>query len=68
MVAIGGSPPLTITQDSQGNFVALVTITNEGNVTVASVQVTTTGTTLGQVSLLFAPPPVATWRLGTAPW
>src|SRR5208283_3443092 len=58
MVTIGGAPPLTLTQDSQGNFVAFVTITNGGNVTVTSVQVTTTGTTLDPASLLSAPPPV----------
>ncbi len=58
MITIGGSPPASLTKDSQGNFVALVTITNTGNVTVTSAQVTTTGTTLGSASLLSAPPPI----------
>jgi len=43
-VTFGGSPQMPFSRDSNGNYVALVTITNNGNVTVNSAQVTTAGT------------------------
>ena len=57
-VTISGSPQQPLTKNSSGDFVALVTITNTGNVTITSAQVTIAGTTLGSASLLAAPPPI----------
>jgi hypothetical protein len=53
-----------VTRDSQGNFVALVAITNAGNVIIPAVQVTIAGTALGWVELLSAPPLVTNLASG----
>jgi len=58
-VIIGGSPKQPLTQNGAGDYVAQVTVTNSGNVTISSVQVTIAGTTLGSGSLLSAPAVVA---------
>jgi hypothetical protein len=58
VVTITGSAQQPLTKDSQGNFVALVTITNNGSLTVAPVQVIIAGTTLGSAALLSAPAPL----------
>jgi large repetitive protein len=55
MVTISGSPQEPLTQDGSGDYVAVVTITNTGNVTIGSLQVAITGSTLGSGSLLSAP-------------
>jgi hypothetical protein len=55
---ISGSRPPPLTRDGQGNFVALVAVTNAGNVTITSAQVTTAGTSLGAAALLSPPPPI----------
>jgi large repetitive protein len=55
MVTISGSPQEPLTQNGSGDYVAVVTITNTGNVTIDSLQVTIAGTTLGSGSLLSAP-------------
>jgi hypothetical protein len=66
IVTITGSPQLPLTKNSAGNFVALVTITNSGNVTVNSTQVTVSGTTLGSSALLAPPPPVTNLAPGAS--
>lgn len=53
VVTFSGSPQQPLTTDSSGNFIAQITITNTGNITVSSVQVTSA--TLGAGSLLSAP-------------
>lgn len=58
VVTITGSPQQPITTNSKGDYVVLVTITNSGDVTIASAQVTAAGTALGSASLLSAPPAV----------
>jgi len=58
IATIRGSLPPPLTKDSSGNFVAMVTVTNRGNVTISSAQVTLAGTTLGSMPLLATPPPV----------
>ena len=58
VVAIGASLQQGLTKDSAGNFVVRIAITNNGNVPIASVQVTMAGTTLGQASLLSVPAPL----------
>lgn len=55
IVTIAGSPQEPLTQDGSGDYVAVVTITNTGNVTISSLQVTVSGTTLGSGSLIAAP-------------
>src|SRR5215831_2172769 len=55
VVTISGSPQEPLTQNGSGDYVAVVTITNTGNVTINSMQVTIAGTALGSGSLLFAP-------------
>jgi hypothetical protein len=55
MVTISGSPQQPLTQNGSGDYVAVVTVTNTGNVTINSLQVTTAGTTLGSGSPLSAP-------------
>ena len=55
-VSISGSPQQPLSTNASGNFVANVTITNTGNVTVSSMQVT--GATLGAGSLLSTPPAI----------
>ncbi len=57
-VTITGFPRQPLTKDNNGDFVALVTITNAGNITLDSVQVTIAGTALGSAPLLAAPPAV----------
>jgi pimeloyl-ACP methyl ester carboxylesterase len=47
VVNLGGSPQMPLTKDSNGNWVATVTVTNKGNVSVDSAQVKAAGTTLG---------------------
>ena len=48
-VTFSGSPQQPLTTDGNGNFVAQVTITNTGNITVSSVEVASA--TLGSGSL-----------------
>ena len=66
IVAISGSPQQPLTLNSSGDLVAFVTITNTGNITIASAQVTIAGTTLGSASLLAAPPPVTNLAPGAS--
>ena len=58
-VTITGSPQPPLTKDGQGNFVAQLTITNTGNVTITTVQVTVAGTKLGSGSTISAPAPIS---------
>ena len=53
IVAITGSPQQPLNQN--GDYVAQVTITNSGNITITSLQVTKAGTILGSGSVLSAP-------------
>jgi len=55
-VVIAGSPQQPLTKDAHGNFVANVTITNHGNVLIASAQIT--AATLGSASALSFPGPI----------
>jgi len=66
VVTIGGSPQQPLTKNGSGNFVVRVTITNTGNVTIASAQVTTAGTTLGAAPLLVVPPAVTNLAPGAS--
>lgn len=66
VVTISGSPQEPLTQDTSSNYVAVVTITNTGNVTVDSMQVTITGTTLGSGSLLSEPAAVTNLAPGAS--
>lgn len=65
-VSISGSPQQPLTKKSSGDFVALVTITNNGNVIIASVQVTTAGTKLGSTPPVSAPVPVTNLAPGAS--
>lgn len=65
-VVIGGSPQEPLTRDGQGNYIAQVTITNNGNIRIDSAQVTVAGTTLGSGSLLSPPPPVTNLEPGAS--
>jgi hypothetical protein len=64
VVTVSGSPQQPLTTDSSGNFVAQVTITNTGNVTVSSIQVTSA--TLGSGSLLSAPAAITNLAAGSS--
>ncbi len=64
MVTISGSPQEPLTQNGSGDYVAVVTITNTGNLTISSLQVTIAGTTLGSGSLLSAPAAVTNLAAG----
>jgi len=66
VVTISGSPQEPLTQDVSSNYVAVVTITNTGNVSVDSLQVTIAGTTLGTGSLLSAPATVTNLAPGAS--
>ncbi|HLV85893.1 MAG TPA: Ig-like domain-containing protein [Candidatus Sulfotelmatobacter sp.] len=66
VVTVSGSPQQPLTQDGSGNFVAVVTITNTGNVTVDSLQVMIAGTTLGSGSLISAPAAVTNLAPGAS--
>lgn len=65
-VTITGSPQQPLTQDGSGNYVAVVTISNTGNVTISSLQVTVAGTVLGSGSLISAPTAVANLAPGAS--
>ena len=57
---------MPVTQNNRGNLVALLTITNNGNIALDSLQVTIAGTTLGSSGLLLAPPPVTNLSPGAS--
>lgn len=65
-VTIAGSPQQPLTQDGSDNYVAVVTITNTGDVTISSLQVTIVGTTLGSGSLISAPSAVTNLAPGAS--
>jgi hypothetical protein len=58
IIAIGATLERPLNVKSSGVFVALVTIANNSNVNLDSVQVTLAGTMLGLTPLLATPPPV----------
>jgi large repetitive protein len=64
IVNISGLPQQPITRDTQGNFIAQVTIENDSNISLASVQVNISGTTLGSGSLLTTLPPITNLAVG----
>jgi Bacterial Ig-like domain (group 3) len=66
IVTISGSPQEPLTQNGSGDYVAVVAITNTGNVTIDSLQVTIAGTTLGSGSLLSAPAAVTNLAPGAS--
>jgi len=66
VVSIAGSPQQPLTKNGSGNYVAMVTVTNTGNVTVSSLQVTIAGTTLGSGSLMTTPPSVTNLAPGAS--
>jgi hypothetical protein len=66
VVTFSGLPQQPLTKNASGNFVALVTITNTGNITVPSTQVTIAGTTLGSGALLVAPPAITNLAPGAS--
>lgn len=66
MVTISGSPEEPLTQDASGNYLAVVTITNTGNVTISSLQVSIAGTTLGSGSPLSSPETVTDLAVGAS--
>ena len=57
-VNFGGSVQQPLINDGNGHFVATVTITNQGNVTVDSAQIVATTTTLSTASLSSPPAPI----------
>jgi uncharacterized repeat protein (TIGR03803 family) len=57
-MSFGGSVQQPLTRDSQGNYVAQITVTNNGNLPIDSAQVGVASTTLGSGHPLEAPPPV----------
>lgn len=63
-VIVGGSVQQPLTTDTQGNFVASVTITNRGNVPIVSAKVT--AATLGSASMLSAPLVIANLEPGAS--
>jgi hypothetical protein len=63
---IGGSVQQPLTRDGEGNYVAQVTITNNSNVIVTSLQVTISGSTLGSGSLVSASPAVMNLAIGAS--
>ena len=65
-VNFGGSVQQPLTKDNSGRFVALVTITNQGNVTVDSAQVSIAGTTLGTTTPLTVPGPMTSLAPGAS--
>ncbi len=65
-VRISGSVQAPLARDSHGNFVALVTITNSGNIALDTAQVTTHGTTLGSSALLSSPSAVTNLSPGAS--
>jgi hypothetical protein len=66
VVTLSGFPQQPLTKDAHGDFVAMVTIANTGNITIPSIQVTVAGTTLGTGTLLSAPPPVTNLAVGAS--
>jgi hypothetical protein len=64
IVTISGSPQQPLTQNTSSDYVAVVTITNTGNVTITSLEVMIAGTTLGSGSLLSAPAAVTNLAAG----
>ena len=66
VVTIAGSPQQPLTQDDSGNYVAVVTITNTGDVTIGTLQVSISGTTLGSGSLVLAPAAVTNLAPGAS--
>jgi len=63
-VVISGSTQQPLTQDANGNYVVNVTITNRGNVPIATAQVT--AATLGSASALSLPGPITNLGLGAS--
>ncbi|HXX13341.1 MAG TPA: hypothetical protein VEJ47_00415 [Candidatus Eremiobacteraceae bacterium] len=63
LVIIDGSVQQPLTQDSQGNYVAVVTITNNGTVPLTEISIA--GTTLGSGLLISPPPPISPLAPGT---
>lgn len=63
---INGSPQQPLTKGTSGNFVATVTITNNGNVTINSLQVAASGTTLDGSGLVSVPPPILNLAAGAS--
>jgi hypothetical protein len=63
VVTITGSPQQPLTKDAE-DFIAQVTVTNTGNVTINSLQIT--GATLGSGSLSSAPAPVTNLAPGAS--
>lgn len=57
-VNFGGSVQQPLTNDGQGHFVATVTITNQGNITVDSVQIAPANTKLGTSSAISVSGPI----------
>jgi uncharacterized repeat protein (TIGR03803 family) len=55
---IGASAQQPFVRDNQGNYLAQVTVTNNGNIPIDSAQVTISSTVLGSGHPLAAPPPV----------
>jgi hypothetical protein len=65
-VTVAGSPQQPLTRNASGDYVARVTITNTGNVTISSLRVALAGTTLGSGSLLSAPAPLKNFAPGAS--
>jgi hypothetical protein len=55
-----------LTKDGNGHFVVTVTITNQGNVTVDSLQIGLAGTALGTASLSSLPAPITNLAPGAS--
>lgn len=66
MVTISGSPQDPLTQDASGDYLAVVTITNTGNVAISSLQVSIAGTTLRSGSPLSMPAAVTNLAVGAS--
>jgi len=65
-VSFGGSVQQPLANDGNGHFVATVTITNQGNVTVDSVEIVATTTTLSAASLTSQPAPMTNLAPGAS--
>jgi hypothetical protein len=65
-VTLSGSPKQPLTKNSDGDLVAQVVVTNTGNVTLTTVQVTIAGTSLGSAAPVSVPAPIANLAPGSS--
>jgi len=66
VVAIGGSIQQPLIRDSQGNYLAYITITNNGDVSIPITEISVANATLGLGSVINLPPPITDLAQGTS--